>query len=525
MKEKTSLVSVTIALLLAVPTSLLEGSETKDSGSANVPAPADPANSEREALKARVERAEEELRALRALVGETAPPAGALAPAQARGAEGPAPAAAPIDQTDTVEEALGAAAPEPGARMPALPIRFPLEAHFGNGFELRSHNEEFSFQLHNLTQFDGRFYSNTDQQTVKDTFVFPRQWFIFNGRLTKPYEYYVSIAEGFDALNILDVFLNIHYDDRLQLKVGRYKTPFTYEFYNGPIFGLIHPERSLFFNNFGLNRDLGVMAWGMLFEKRLDYAVGIFNGQRNGFIDPNNNKDLAAYANFRPFLLQEGSKLQNLAFGYSIDHGHQDNAPVPRTFRTTVATTGNDIIGVPFLTLNPDVLEMGLRDLHCVHLAYYQGPLSLIGEWGFGSQNYARTTDRGRQFVIPIQSYYIQAGYFLTGETVTGRGVCQPRRPFDLRKGRIGPGAWELFFRYNYLNIGRQVFNSGLSDPNLYTNELYSIIPGFNWYWNQYLKFVFEWENDQFAQPTLYRLPDLKQKTNNLFLFRFQIFF
>ena len=66
------------------------------------------------------------------------------------------------------------------------------------------------------------------------------------------------------------------------MRAGRFKTPFTYEFFVEPVQGLLSPERSVFFNNFGQNRDLGVMAFGRLFDKKLDYAVGIFNGTRNG---------------------------------------------------------------------------------------------------------------------------------------------------------------------------------------------------------------------------------------------------
>jgi phosphate-selective porin OprO and OprP len=51
---------------------------------------------------------------------------------------------------------------------------------------------------------------------------------------------------------------------------------------------LITPERSLFFNNFGQNRDVGFMPYGQLFDtdngvSRVQYAAGIFNGNRNGF--------------------------------------------------------------------------------------------------------------------------------------------------------------------------------------------------------------------------------------------------
>ena len=65
---------------------------------------------------------------------------------------------------------------------------------------------------------------------------------------------------------------------------GRFKTPFTYEFFVEPVQGLILPERSIFFNNFGQNRDLGIMAFGRLFNNTFDYATGIFNGNRNGYI-------------------------------------------------------------------------------------------------------------------------------------------------------------------------------------------------------------------------------------------------
>ena len=146
--------------------------------------------------------------------------------------------------------------------MPGVSTNLPIYGIFGPGFQLQTKDEEFQLQIHDLTQIDGRFYTQGKQVPVTSTFLIPRQWVIFSGRLTKPFEYYVSIAEGIDNLNILDVFLNVNFDPRLQFKIGRYKTPFTYEFYGLPINGFITPERSLFFNNFGFNRDIGLMAWG-----------------------------------------------------------------------------------------------------------------------------------------------------------------------------------------------------------------------------------------------------------------------
>ena len=182
--------------------------------------------------------------------------------------------------------------PAPNARfdVPATLDDRSGNFRFGPGFELRTDDDEFIFQFHDLTQFEYRGYQQYGQTPVKDSFLFPRQWFMFSGRITKPIGYFLSLAEGFDTTNILDVFLDLEYDPRIRLRLGRYKTPFTYEFFVEPIQGLILPERSLFFNNFGQNRDLGVMAYGRLANNTLDYAVGIFNGTRNGFVAASDSK-------------------------------------------------------------------------------------------------------------------------------------------------------------------------------------------------------------------------------------------
>ncbi len=411
-------------------------------------------------------------------------------------------------------------------RMPATTINSPLTGSFGPGFQLKTADDEFVAQWHNLTQFDGRFYQQGAQNPVRDTFVIPRQWWMLSGRITKPYEYFLSFQNTFDTINMLDVFLNIHYDDRLQFKLGRYKTPFTYEFYTEPIQGLIQPERSLFFNNFALNRALGMQAWGRLFNKTapLDYAVGIFNGARNSYLDTSDAKTVLGYLNWRPFATLEDSPLENFVFGGSVMAGNQTNTPVPQTLRTAVATSGNSIVGVPFLSFNSNARESGPRAFWDLHAAWYYKQLSLIAEWQSGYDDYALNTNLAAHDRLAIQSYYVQAGYFLTGETVSGRNVVKPLRDFDIRKGKFGLGAIELTGRFNSLNISKNVFSAGLADPNLWTNNLYTTDLGFNWSLNQYVKLYFTWEHAVFGNSVQYN-PTSMQKTSDLFLFRFQLYF
>ena len=217
--------------------------------------------------------------------------------------------------------------PSPRVNMPAPFVNIRSNVKFGPGFEISTTDDEYQFQVHNLTQTDYRGYQNAGQNnpalaafpaiagtptTYHDTFLLARQWFIFTGRLTKPFEYFVSVQENQAAIALLWCWLNVHYDDRLQLKVGRLFTPFTYEYYQVPTAFLINPERSLFGNNFNMATDIGMQAWGQLLKKRIDYAVGIFNGVRGGLIDLNDSKDLIAYMNIRPFLESDIPLLKDL---------------------------------------------------------------------------------------------------------------------------------------------------------------------------------------------------------------------
>ena len=336
--------------------------------------------------------------------------------------------------------------------------------------------------------------------------------------------------------------MNVNYDQRLQFKMGRMFTPFSYEWFNIPTNALVAPERSLFYNNFGPGRDTGAMAWGTLFDTRIGYAVGIFNGFRNGVIDTNDFKDVDATINFRPFIGWDDSWLQHLNFGGSVSAGKADNALSPTTgqvLRTSTNLSGGaqSDLGPEFFVFNNNVREFGYRALWDLHVAYYYRHLSLIAEWQSGFENYGIVTNKAVASStaqvhtnplglvhVPIQSYYVMAGYFVTGETASSRGVLKPIRDFDLRKGKFGLGALELYGRFNPFNMGNQVFTGGLADPNLWTNNLYTIDLGVNWYWTQYIKVTLGWQHAEFGNPVT-NAPNQFQKTSNEAILRMQFYF
>ena len=409
------------------------------------------------------------------------------------------------------------------------PYRFPMQFSFGPGFLLQTQDDRFRLQIHYESQVEGRAWARGEQLPANSGVFVPRQRFFFDGHITKWVEYELAINRGLNNINLLNAYINLHLDDRFQFRFGRFFTPLPYDQYAISNYWLPTPERSPFTTNLGLNRQIGAMLWGYLLGERLDYAAGFFNGSRNSFESQNNNLDFVGYLNARPFQQSERfgfAKFLNV--GTSVAYGRQDQSPVPVTFRIAGGSPDANIPGiatVPFLTLNPDVVERGDRLVGSVHAAYFFRSLSLIGEWQYGYGGYA-TAARPESVRVPYGGFYVTAGYFLTGEEIERRTRVKPRRPL-LPVGKDeqrGIGAWEVAGRVAQLKLGDEVFSSGFADPKVWSNSVVTTELGLNWYWNEYTKIYMFWLHGEFGSPVQYR-PGQYQKSADMFWLRFQLYF
>ena len=335
----------------------------------------------------------------------------------------------------TPKGSLPPSRPPPGYPLaaPARPKRLPLGGTFGPGFQFQTEDEEYRLQVHLESQIDARIWGQRDQIPGNSGIFLPRQRIFFDGNITRRIEYELSINRGLGGtVNILNAFINLHFDDRFELRFGRFFTPFTYDQYAISNYWLPTPERSVFTTNVGLGRQIGLMGWGYLFDKRLDYAAGVFNGSRNSFESLNNGVDFVAFLNTRPFQESESLKFARfLNLGTSVAFGHQDQPAVPVSFRIGGGGPNSENPGpgtTPFLILNPGVLERGDRLLGSVHAAYFYKSLSLIGEWQYGYGSYASLAHPS-SVQVPFTGFYVTAGYFLTGEQVERRTRVKPLRP------------------------------------------------------------------------------------------------
>lgn len=411
----------------------------------------------------------------------------------------------------------------------ASPYAIPQEPIFGPGFQFQSRDESFRLQVHYESQIDARIWSQNDQLPANSGFFLPRQRFFLAGNITKEIEYELAVNRGVNNINLLNAFINFRLDDRLMVRVGRFFTPLFYDQFAISNYWLPTPERSLFTTNLSLNRQIGAMAWGYLFDKQLDYAAGVFNGSRNSFESLNTGLDFVGYLNARPF--QRAAHLpfaENWNVGASLAFGRQDQSPVPVTFRIGAGSPDANVPGiatVPFLILNRDVIERGDRLLGSVHMAYFYRSLSLIGEWQYGFGDYASSGHPSSE-QVPFSGYYVSAGYFLTGEHIERRTRLKPLRPFVPldREDERGPGAWEAVARVSQLRLGDEVFRAGFADPAIWSNVATTTELGANWYWNDYMKFYFFWLHGAFGEPVQYR-PGGLQKSVDMFWLRCQLYF
>ncbi|MFO0953538.1 MAG: porin [Isosphaeraceae bacterium] len=263
------------------------------------------------------------------------------------------------------------------ARSNLLPLQgFYDQKRYGYLFQFG--DQEFELRLNSLLQVDGRVYEQRNQNPVADDLNIPRARMYFSGRITRPIEYQISLQRGNNTLDVLNAYVNFNYDTRLQFRIGRFKSPFTYEWYKMTTWEFFAPERSPFALNFGPNRQLGLMGWGFLFDERLEYSVALTDGPRNSYGDFNSSKDVMALVDYKPFFNSGRPALKNFGIGGSVDAGRQNNPLVPAVLRTSanasasgVNGTIDSVLAAPFLAFNNNVRERGDRALWELHATYF----------------------------------------------------------------------------------------------------------------------------------------------------------
>ncbi|GIW87668.1 MAG: hypothetical protein KatS3mg108_1992 [Isosphaeraceae bacterium] len=408
-----------------------------------------------------------------------------------------------------------------------------LEGRFLDGFLLETEDQELQLRFHVLDQTDFKVYAPNNLSPTRSGLYIPRVRFYFEGRLTRGFEYEVSLQRSVEGVwDLLDGNLNLRPTEQVQLMFGRMLVPYSYDWYDHLEQFFITPERGLFPLNFGISRSAGLKLHGLLFDQRLQYAFGGYDGRLEGVADNNTTRDAVGYLNWRPWLRPNApDPLRFLNLGVSGFLGQQISPRAALPLRTSLQSSENDEAAqaatLSFLRFAENSFALGPRSAGAVHLAWYHRGTSLETEFQAGSFGFVRAAQaRSQRTLVPVMGYHITLGQFLTGEVIQDRSVVEPLRPFAPWNGGYGPGAIELFARYSYLQLGPQVFTAELANPADWTNQAAITDIGFNWYPNRFVKLYFDWQRAYFGNPVLLNPQSgLRGRSNDLFWLRCQIWF
>jgi phosphate-selective porin OprO and OprP len=216
----------------------------------------------------------------------------------------------------------------------------------------------------------------------------------------------------------------------------------------------------------------------------------------------------------------EGRYLLHIGGGYNFSEigGEGTTGSFAKTYQSRSIPeyfVGDPISAFADTGGTPAVVDTGrilTRNFHYVHT-------ELAGNYGAAHFQTEFLADFVNQFGGPTLSYYgayLQGGYFLTGESagynkqtgVMDYNVKPYSDFFGLgNKGMCGWGAWEVAFRWSYLNLSdlpnpanvvgatSPVINPSVTgnppSPNPGSVNLSTL--ALNWWWNQYTRVQFNW--------------------------------
>ncbi len=384
------------------------------------------------------------------------------------------------------------------------------------GFGLQSSDGQFEYKLRGVMQLDYRDYGGSAFPQAVDGFVLSRARPTFEGTLFGKYGFRFTPEFGDGKSGVVDAYLDLKFDPAFQVRLGKFK-PFVglERLYNDVDTKFI--ERGYVSNNILPNRDVGVSLYGDLFGKKLNYAVGLFNGVTDGgdattAQDLNSQKEVTGRLFATPFVGTD-SLLQGLGFGIAVTSGDSNlNSPA-----------SGSAIGVPvyktpgqsnnFFTYASRVASNGKRERWSPQAYFYRGPFGLIAEYAQVSQDLINSAST--RTTAKNTAWQLAASWLLTGEDASFRGV-KPYSPF--RQGADGGwGAFELVARYQENRIDDNL-PSSFRGAN-YALRAKSAAVGLNWYLNDNSKFAMNYEHTTMEDGTL------SGKTEDYLVARYQLAF
>jgi phosphate-selective porin OprO/OprP len=385
----------------------------------------------------------------------------------------------------------------------------PVVAAGPKGFSLKSADSKNQIRLRGTMHLDYRNISGTDPGGTFDTFVATRVRPTIEGTLANIYDFKFMPDFGQGRTVIQDAYVNARFKPGAQVQLGKFKAPIGLERLQSAN-DMRWVQRG-FPTGLVTNRDIGLQLAGDFAGGRFSYQAAYLDGSNDGGssetftdIDINDDKEYVLRLFTQPFMESDSFALRGLGFGIAGSHtsqvGNATQALLPQ-FRTPGQSTFFRYRGTGTTGTGIPTVADGDRDRIAPQFYYYVGALGVIGEYTEVSQDVSRALLTGtREATVDTNAWQLAASYFLTGEEASFKGF-QPKSRFSLSEGTWG--AFEIKGRVQQLNVDDNAFSGGsdsFADPAVSASQADSYGIGLNWYLNENVKWLLDYEHTTFEE-------------------------
>ncbi len=365
--------------------------------------------------------------------------------------------------------------------------KFATVEYNNKGLNITSPDKKYGLKVRGYAQADSRNYLSDDNGEV-DQFIVrsarPSLEFKF------PHNFSAKIVTDFgnNQTRLIDGYADWKANDILNVRAGKFKTPVGLERWQGET-EVLFVERGLTTNLVPF-RDIGVGAFGEIIPQTLEYQLALTNGAADlgdSNSDSSGSKDFSGRVFAQPFKNSSTPWLQGLGFGVAGSVGQKDGSTTNSELSSGYKTTAQN----NFFTYTTGTFGDGKSTRVNPQAWYYNGPLSLLGEYVISKNEVTRSTFHDD---LKNDAWTAIATYVLTGEDAAFDGV-KPSADFNPEKGNWG--ALELAGRVGKLNIDDDTYPN-FASSTASASSIEEKIIGLNWYLNQNLKINFDYAQNSF---------------------------
>ncbi|MDY6988961.1 MAG: porin [Thermodesulfobacteriota bacterium] len=377
--------------------------------------------------------------------------------------------------------------------------KIPAEASHEDGFCLSTLEPKlFSLCLGGLLQADYRYFDYEATDPNENRFDLRRVRLRLRGQTLGLFDYKFEYEfQGAASRNLLDAYADAHLFPFASFRIGQFKEPFSLEHCTLDSLGFF-AERSMGYY-LTPRRDLGLMAHASLWEDRINYGLGMFNG--DGLDDAEvgdvDDPEFTARATLMPFKDWGASLLQGLQVGGSFSYANIDHTNVEIHVKTTGLTELFDVASRAKFNI---IRQAEHRSRYGAELAWVWGPLAVTGESTYVLfEDIATSAER---FDFELQDSYASLLWMITGEEpAIQNGVFQPMKPTrGVHEG--GWGAFGLAFRYDFFEADEIAYEVLINEGDS-VREAEACTIALNWYPTEFVRVVLDITRTNFDRPLL----------------------